>query len=316
MLAMGSQAGPCIKWYNRSLPWNVGTVVKSGDNDSIRYELLRPSTDGLQSPTSPNSDWARTERRCTEWLNNGFPYTMDFRVRRFSIWTNKGLSFNDRVEARPWWFGSNAGPVYLGAASHIYGNARVGGDFVKRIAANLYGDVWYTGTFTQQSVGGLDNAIKKDALTYLSIALPNWAYPDSNPNQSVQPNQVLDLPSGTSYRTVTVNSRATLILHGGEYSFTQLNVEPSATIRVEFGGNPLRVHVRDAIDFKQDAKFDLVGGDASDLLWMLYGTGGFHLGSYPLWNPSVRGSAGFHGTLIAPKSSVGIASDGAFTGTI
>lgn len=289
--------------------------MKYGDNDSIRYELLRPSTDGLQDPTSPNSGWARTERSCTEWQSN-FPYTMDLRIRRFSIWTNKSLSFNDRVQAQPWWVGSNAGPVYLGVSSHIVGNVRVGGDFVKRTLGNLYGEVWYTDTLTQQTAGGLDNAVKKDALTYLNVALPKWIYSDSNANVFAQPDQVLDLPSSASYGAVTVNSRATLVLHGGDYSFTQLNVEPSATIRVEFDGSPLRVHVRDAIDFKQDAKFDLVGGDASDLLWMLYGTGGFHLGSYPMWNPSVRGSAGFHGTLIAPKSSVSIASDGAFTGTI
>jgi len=313
LLATPTLASLCEEWASRSAPWPLGTVLTYATQ---RYELTQVATDGLALPTDTTGPWVQTtDKACLNGQTDFFPTTVDARVRRFGIWTNGTINLNDRVDIAPWWMGSNSGPLNLGVYTYAMAYAFVGGDVLLRNNSQLQGPLWYTGTPTLQAGAGWYKPEQKTALTDLSIALPTTTFTAANGNQFAQPDQRLDLPVG-QYGTVTVNSRATLVLHGGEYRITQLNVEPSATIEVAFGGTPLRVHVRDGIQFRSASRFTLIGGDASDILWMVHGSTGIHLGSYALYNPTVPTGAGFQGTLIAPATHVDVASDAAFVGTL
>ena len=312
LLATQTMASLCEEWVSRNNPWPLGTVLNYG---SKHYELTRVASNGSTLPTSAAGPWVVADKACLNGQTNFFPTTVDARVRHFGIWTNKTINLNDRVDIAPWWMGSNNGPLNLGVYTHAMAYTFVGGDVLLRNNSQLKGPLWYTGSPTLQAGAGWIQPEKKTALTKLSIALPATTFTAALGDKFAQPDTRLDLPTG-QYGTVTVNSRATLVLHGGEYRISQLNVEPSATIEVAFGGVPLRILVRDGIQFKSDSKFTLTGGDASDILWMVYGATGIHLGSYALWNPQVPAGAGFQGTLIAPAAAVEVASDGAFVGTL
>jgi len=314
-------AMPCQMWKSRNEPYPIGTVVTMVQyTDSTLYELKQALPDGRTGPdaTLPDGAWVPTQRRCTDIDAHGFPATFDQRLRRFSLWTNRTLNLNDRVQLKPWWFGSNHGPVNLGAYSDVMGNLRVGGELNQRIFGKLWGEAWRSGHFTTQSPGGIDAVVYKPSLTQLPVVLPARAFAGGG-DQFAQPDQILDLPVGT-YGSVKVNSRATLVLHGGEYEISSLTLEPQSKVRVVWdtakGATALRVHVRDEIWCKQEVRFDLQNGNASDILWMVYGTGGVFVGSAISANTSQKAGVGFHGTVIAPKSKVEIASDGVFTGTI
>jgi len=312
IVATTSLASTCEEWVSRSTPWPLGTVLSYL---SARYELTKTIADGRTLPTQTGGPWVTTDKTCLNGQSDYFPATVDARVRRFAIWTNKTINLNDRVTIAPWWMGSNQGPMNVGAYTEAMAHASVGGDVTVRSYGAYVGDLWYTGIKTLQSGGSLNRSEKKPALTKLSIALPTTTFTAANGDKFAQPDSRLDLPVG-QYGIVVVNARSTLVLHGGEYRISQLYVEPEATIEVVFGGAPLRVHVRDGIQFRSGSKFTLSGGDASDMLWMVYGTAGVHLGSFALWHPQVPGGVGFQGTLIAPAAHVDVASDGAFSGTL
>ena len=351
--AMGLAAAmPCQMWTSRDEPYPIGTVVTVSQyqdtlqyelsnyldtlryeiiqyQDTLRYELKQALPDGRTGPdgTLSNGNWVPTQRRCTDLDAHGFPATFDQRLRRFSLWTNRTMNLNDRVQLKPWWFGSNHGPVNLGAYSDVMGNLRDGGDLNQRSFGKLWGEAWRSGHFTTQSPGGIDAVVYKPTLTNLVVQLPERVFA-GGADKNAEPGDSLDLPLGV-YGAVTVKSRATLILHGGEYEFTSLTLEPQAKVRVVWDTTwmrpknpiqtfmiPLKVHVRDEIWCKQEVKFDLQNGNASDILWMVYGTGGVFVGSAISANTSQKAGVGFHGTVIAPKSKVEIASDGVFTGTI
>lgn len=318
LLTMPGTAATCVDWAARQDPWPVGTVLRAidpADSKVKRFEAKLPHPNGLTSPATSDA-WSTTDKWCINEDVAYFPATIDLKVRRFGIWTNKALNFNDRVAISPWWIGSNTGPVNIGAAAKIMANVLSGGDAQLRSMGEIKGDLWHTGTYTTQSLRIWGELAKKPTLTALSIALPDMPAPAASAgDQFAQPDASLELAPG-EYGTVTVNSRATLVLHGGEYRIKQFNVEPNAKIEVSFNGAPLRMRIREGLNFKRDAAFTLVDGDASDMLWMVHGTAGVHIGGNAEYDPIVKPGAGFQGTLIAPNASVEIASDGAVIGAI
>lgn len=320
LLTMPGTAATCVDWAARQDPWPLGTVLRlrpnpaSGSRGGI-YEAIQPMADGLTNPFKSTA-WNVTDKWCVSGETPYFPASVDLKVRRFGLWTNKALNFNDRVAISPWWIGSNTGPVNIGAAAKIMANVLSGGDAQLRSMGEIKGDLWHTGTYTTQSLRIWGELAKKPTLTALSIALPDMPAPAASAgDQFAQPDASLELAPG-EYGTVTVNSRATLVLHGGEYRIKQFNVEPNAKIEVSFNGAPLRMRIREGLNFKRDAAFTLVDGDASDMLWMVHGTAGVHIGGNAEYDPIVKPGAGFQGTLIAPNAAVNVASDGAVIGAI
>ena len=320
LLTMPSQAATCVDWVARQEPWPLGTVLRlrpnpaSGSRGGI-YEAIQPMADGLTNPFKSTA-WNVTDKWCVSGETPYFPASVDLKVRRFGLWTNKALNLNDRVAISPWWIGSNAGPVNIGSAAKIMANVLSGGDALVRSRGEIKGDLWYTGVYTEQFPGVLGELAQKSSLTSLSIALPDMPAPVASAgDQFAQPDARLELAPG-EYGTITVNSRATLVLHGGEYRIKQFNVEPNAKIEVYFSAEPLRLRIREGLNFKRDAAFTLVGGDASDMLWMVHGTAGVHIGGNAEYDPIVKPGAGFQGTLIAPNAAVDVASDGAVIGAI
>lgn len=171
------------------------------------------------------------------------------------------------------------GTLRTQGAIRLRNRARVDGDVSSGGLVTKDSDVVVTGTTQQNAVVAPFNEER------FSIDL------DSNPSNpvSVGPDATRTLTPGR-YGALTVNSRSTLRLSTGDYSFTTALIEPTTTIRIDDTAGPVRLLLDGNLTFR--GAITTVSGEPPALLVVQFGASTAML------------DAAFKGSVMAPSGSI------------
>jgi hypothetical protein len=184
--------------------------------------------------------------------------------------------------------------LIVGSNAEVKGWLHVNGNTFIRSGGQIIGDL-LTETYAAQSQEPIlfGNSHTNAGLQEVSFELQP-AVDAGGEDQNLEPNQTVQLNPG-AYGNVIVKTSATLKLTGGEYHFSTLSMEPKSFLEIQLSDEPAVIFVHGgAMNFKDSAQVQVIGGDASDVLWLKYGGGRVVL----------HGQARGAGTIIAPDAFI------------
>lgn len=251
---------------------------------------------------------------------------LDPRLLAYGLYASQTLKLNDGVKIRPWRMGSG-GDLYMGVGTVVYANIFAVGYAGWGPSSVIQGDLRLGGTFGTKIQDGawIHGAVIPDStLTPLRLTFPAQTVV-VNRSVVVESGDSLFFGFATDYpRDITVRAGGKLTLRGGNFTFRNLVLNPTAklylqgygtpgsTSKTEIAGVTIDVHGEFLVD-----RAVVVGEswlrtnpmqapDGRSVLWKYSGTQELHL----------NGSTRLLGTLVAPNAKVSLSSTAGFQGRL
>lgn len=185
-----------------------------------------------------------------------------------------------------------SGNVQIGGGSDIGGNVQSGGNISTGSNVTITGTAQASGTVTlggSSSAGStVTGAPAPTPLAYAPVALPSASsFSAGGPNQSTGGGGTLNLVADT-YGALTTGSNATVNLSSGVYFFDSFTLGGGTDLNLDLTGGAITINIVGNLTMGSNVDVNLIGGDASDVLFEVHGTA------------SIGGGTDWFGTLFSP----------------
>lgn len=203
-------------------------------------------------------------------------------LAQYTLFTRGDLRLSDRV-------------VIEGSVGSV-GNVALG------VESRIAGDLVAGGTIQQADRSSVSGSVVRNS-PQIDFSLPSFTV--GNQDYVLNSEDTKSLVPG-NYGALTLNSRSTLYLSTGTYTFASLNVNSWSTVSFACMDGPVKIYVKDAVNLGDHSTLLRDCADVPGNFWLFVQNGGVNLGPDNL----------FRMRVVAPDASVTVGSRVEFHGSI
>ncbi|MDR0517836.1 MAG: hypothetical protein LBH25_12405 [Fibromonadaceae bacterium] len=184
--------------------------------------------------------------------------------------------------------------IEIGADAKVYGSVSAGSKCFLRERASISDTLSYSFSSPCSRQNGI--AIGKEISGRAEYSKTETAsFSAGGQNISVSIGADYAIPPG-SHGSLMIDARSSVRLQSGTYAFSSVHTEPDVKWVFDLSNGPAKIYVADGIRFADRNAFSIVGGNPSEIEWIVAG-GNLDLGT----------DGKFFGRFTAPSSYVRLA---------
>jgi len=236
-------------YNNRFVPGAVG-------RGQPRLQRLGGENHAVVVPFSGSITWSLAGHSATANAQSpacdGFDIANVTFGRNVALYASGDLRIGDRATLTGWTTVANAGSGVsdIGAYANV-GDVLSQASVTVRSSGTVSGTVRTAGTVTTQAGAKLLGGKEE----HVAVSLPVLAWTPSFPPATggdvrLEPGTPARSIAPGSYRSVVLKSNTTMILSSGTYYMDSLDLEPSATLRLNHPGDPVSIYVRTSLIYR------------------------------------------------------------------